>query len=274
MKLKIFATVFMATLGLGATSTVYAVENINYGLQDSGDKAGYTTVGKGKLVNLLPLVGQILGIVLSMIGVALFGLFLYAGIRWLIARGNEEDITKSKDIMEAAVIGMVIIFAAWGLASWVLKNLGVGGGEVTGDHTGVLSICVCTNPDDANDFTCDESVTKSECDSLCVGKRQDFIGGGEEGIGSDTSGGVPSCAELGGAVQAEADKSAEEFDQFFEEVNPNFSDTYACYCRDSNGHQWCVNIPDNQTSEVCIERCFSLFDAEVDKIESYHKCSS
>lgn len=129
MRFKIIILLPILTLGILAFSTSSA-SAAGYGLFDSAQKAGY--IGNaaepdiGRWANLLPLVGEILGIVLAMIGVALFGLLLYGGSRWLIARGNQEDITKAQDIIEAALIGMAIIFISLGVGNWVIGKL-VGG---------------------------------------------------------------------------------------------------------------------------------------------------
>lgn len=120
MKFRILTLLVLAVVTFLATPTVCSAKN--YGLSESGAKAGYTT-SKAGLTEAFPLAGKVLGVALSLISLALFGLLLYAGGRWLIARGNAEDVTKAKDIMEAALIGMIIIFGAWGIASFVLGKL-------------------------------------------------------------------------------------------------------------------------------------------------------
>ena len=59
--------------------------------------------------------GQIIGLVLSFIGVLFLGLMIYAGIMWMTAGGNEQTITKAKDLLVNAAIGIVIVFAAYAI---------------------------------------------------------------------------------------------------------------------------------------------------------------
>ena len=68
-------------------------------------------------------IGDILGIVLSFIGVLFLGLMIYAGITWMIASGNEQTITKAKDMLINATIGLVIVLAAYALTSFVGSQL-------------------------------------------------------------------------------------------------------------------------------------------------------
>ena len=63
--------------------------------------------------------GQIIGIVLSFIGVLFLILMIYAGISWMTANGNQEKVNKAKDLMINAIIGIIIIFAAYAITKFV-----------------------------------------------------------------------------------------------------------------------------------------------------------
>jgi len=64
-------------------------------------------------------VGQIVGLVLSFIGVIFLILMIYAGILWMTASGNEQQVTKAKGLMMNAIIGMIIVFAAYAITSFI-----------------------------------------------------------------------------------------------------------------------------------------------------------
>jgi len=53
---------------------------------------------------------------LSLLGLAFLVLLLYAGVVWVLARGNEEDITRAKTILIRALIGLAIILSSYGLS--------------------------------------------------------------------------------------------------------------------------------------------------------------
>lgn len=69
------------------------------------------------------LVGVIVKVVLEVVGTVFFLLVLYAGLNWMMARGNAEKIEKSKDMVIDAVIGIVIVSAAWAITNFVFENL-------------------------------------------------------------------------------------------------------------------------------------------------------
>lgn len=95
----------------------------DFGLDDTArhvnafnSQVGNTTPGVGFFQNRL---GQMIGLVLSMVGVIFFILIIYAGITWMLSGGNDQTITKSKDLIINATIGLVIVFAAYAITAYV-----------------------------------------------------------------------------------------------------------------------------------------------------------
>lgn len=66
--------------------------------------------------------GRIIGLILSFVGILFLALIIYAGISWMLAGGNEQTITKSKDLLVNAVIGLVIVFAAYAITIFVSQQ--------------------------------------------------------------------------------------------------------------------------------------------------------
>lgn len=50
-------------------------------------------------------------------------LILVGGFRWMTAGGNEEKVESAKKTLYAAIIGLVIILAGWGISVYVINNL-------------------------------------------------------------------------------------------------------------------------------------------------------
>jgi ABC-type phosphate transport system auxiliary subunit len=48
---------------------------------------------------------------------------LYAGFEWMTSGGNDEKTGAAKSRMLAAAIGLIIILAAYGLSSFVIKQI-------------------------------------------------------------------------------------------------------------------------------------------------------
>ena len=92
-----------------------------YGLDSSAKAADLSP----KEVNFPSKIGSIVGILLSFVGVLFFILIIYAGVMWMTAAGNEQQVSKAKDIIIAAVIGLVIVLSAYAITNFVGTNLSV-----------------------------------------------------------------------------------------------------------------------------------------------------
>lgn len=100
-------------LGTLAASPVYA--QINTGI---GNNLAIGNEDPEEIV--ISLINWVLGI-LALIAVIFI---LLGGFRWMTAGGNEESVEKAKEILIAAIIGLVIIMAAWGIALYAVTVLG------------------------------------------------------------------------------------------------------------------------------------------------------
>lgn len=64
-------------------------------------------------------VGQIVGTVLSFVGVLFLILMIYAGILWMTAQGNEQQVAKAKTLLINGIIGLIIVFSAYAITSFI-----------------------------------------------------------------------------------------------------------------------------------------------------------
>jgi len=67
------------------------------------------------------LIGRIIRTVLGLLGIIFLVLMVYAGFLWMTARGEEEPVTKAKDIIKQSIIGVIIIFLAYALTGFVIN---------------------------------------------------------------------------------------------------------------------------------------------------------
>ncbi|MFA5133381.1 MAG: pilin [Patescibacteria group bacterium] len=87
----------------------------------------------GKITNPLPtadvptLIGQIIRAVLGVVGSIALLMFLYGGFMWLTSAGNEQKITKGKNIIVWAIIGLAVIFLSYALVGFVINSISQGG---------------------------------------------------------------------------------------------------------------------------------------------------
>jgi len=102
-------------------SLVSDTANAQYMLKEFAGKAGYSTTGVSASVT--DSAQRIINIGLSVVGYIFFAVALYAGIRWLTAMGNEEHVTKAREALQAAVIGMAIVAMSYAVTNLVFKSL-------------------------------------------------------------------------------------------------------------------------------------------------------
>ena len=84
-------------------------------------------VGAGGDYTLNDLMRKVVGLARWIFGITgslalLF--FIYGGVMFLISGGNSERVTKAKQIIIGAVIGLIIVFTAYMIIGFVMKTMG------------------------------------------------------------------------------------------------------------------------------------------------------
>ena len=154
---KIFLTAIVI-LALSAPLFVAA-----QGLKDAGkilDKAADTSK-TGLSSNLGDTIATVIKTVLALVGTIFLVLTIYAGILWMTAQGEEDKVTKAKDIIKASVIGLVIIMSAYAITAFVTTKLGgATGASNTSNQAETTGCCIGQGFGSA---TCTENILKSKC---------------------------------------------------------------------------------------------------------------
>jgi len=83
------------------------------------DGAGY-----GDSLTAESFISLIVTTALSFIGLLFLILAIYGGYIWMIARGNEQEVDKAKQIIQNSIIGLVIVIAAYAISWYVINILG------------------------------------------------------------------------------------------------------------------------------------------------------
>lgn len=110
----------------------------SYGLSETQQATGgLLPTGIAGKQTIPEVVGAIVSAGLGLIGVVFFLLILYAGFSWMIAMGNTEKVSKAKEMLEAAIIGLVIVLASYAIATFVFTSLG-GGSESVSPSGGIV----------------------------------------------------------------------------------------------------------------------------------------
>lgn len=89
-----------------------------YGLHDTDKTA--TNLPTSKVGWDVPtLIGKIVGAGLAFVGVLFFILMIYGGLLWMTAQGNEQRVTKAKDLIIAAIVGLIIVLSAYAITAYI-----------------------------------------------------------------------------------------------------------------------------------------------------------
>lgn len=66
---------------------------------------------------------SVIRIILGFLGIVAVVIILLGGFKWMTAGGNEDKVGEAKKLITAGVIGLVIIIAAFAIATFVLDAL-------------------------------------------------------------------------------------------------------------------------------------------------------
>ena len=91
------------------------------GLEQLGGASGYSTNVTETTVSAIA--GTAVSIFLSILGIIFVALMLYGGYLWMMARGSEEEVTRAKELIRAAIIGLIIIVAAYAISYFVFSRI-------------------------------------------------------------------------------------------------------------------------------------------------------
>lgn len=126
MKKIIFITVLAFSLLLPFTPNTQAAGLLNSQTKDQvidngqvmGAEAGYGSTP------VIFVIESIIKIVLGLLAIIFVVLLIIAGFKWMTAQGNEDDVKHAKASIKTAIIGLVIVLAAYGITFFVFKYLG------------------------------------------------------------------------------------------------------------------------------------------------------
>ncbi|MBU0597343.1 hypothetical protein KJ641_04565 [Patescibacteria group bacterium] len=96
----------------------------SFGVGTLGDASGnLNTVAGGAGVDTSQsvgtIVGQIIKVALTLVGLIFLVLTVYAGFMWMTARGEPDKVEKAKKIISSSLIGMFIVVTAYAITALV-----------------------------------------------------------------------------------------------------------------------------------------------------------
>jgi len=94
--------------------------------QDLGGSLLQTTAEKNagyKNTSIDVIIGTVISTLLAILGVIFLVLIVYAGYIWMIARGDEAKVEKSKNTIINSTIGLIIVLGAYAISYFVLSRV-------------------------------------------------------------------------------------------------------------------------------------------------------
>lgn len=74
-------------------------------------------------VSLQDMIKGVVQIILGFLGIIAVLIILWGGFIWMTAAGDPDKVDKAKKMIYSGIIGLVIIFAAYAIASFVVNSL-------------------------------------------------------------------------------------------------------------------------------------------------------
>ena len=66
---------------------------------------------------------QVLNVLLGFLGIIAVIVILLGGFKWMTAGGNEDKVAEAKKLIGAGIVGLVIILAAYAIATYVINTI-------------------------------------------------------------------------------------------------------------------------------------------------------
>lgn len=121
-------------LTVGVTALV-AIPAFAAGSADYGTIPSLSSINKGVSgsavfgsSNLSEIIAGVISVILGFLGVITVLIILWGGFIWMTAAGEPDKVDKAKKMIYSGIIGLVIIFAAYAIANFVMSAIGTATG--------------------------------------------------------------------------------------------------------------------------------------------------
>ncbi|MFA6537609.1 MAG: pilin [Patescibacteria group bacterium] len=126
-KTKIITMVLL--LGLFLPTAIFATAQ-KIEIKDGGGKLlttgvtnNKTALGMENSASVPDIVANVIKFVMAIVGMVMLVLTVYAGVLWMTAGGSVENIEKAKKLLKNAVIGLILIMAAYTVTDFAVVNI-------------------------------------------------------------------------------------------------------------------------------------------------------
>ena len=122
MKKKIIKTVMICAASAFMLASVFSLPAF---AQISSDNLGLSYGNNIGLSNKDPrdIAVNIIQVLLGFLAIIVVIIILLGGFKWMTAGGNEDKVAEAKKLISAGIVGLIVILASWGIASFVVGTI-------------------------------------------------------------------------------------------------------------------------------------------------------
>ena len=119
-KMKQIIIALALVVGMGALAAPVSVGAVDvFQPCTTGGSTGAVCAGKGE--NAKKIIGTIVNTLLFLVGVTSVIVIIIGGIMYTTSGGDSGGVTKAKNTILYAVVGLVVAFMAFAIVNWVVK---------------------------------------------------------------------------------------------------------------------------------------------------------
>jgi hypothetical protein len=124
-KIIILFIVFIISLqfisvAIAGIDEAFKTDGVNSKLNKAAKYAGYEIISDDPFF----LISTIINLILSFLGVIFLILMIYGGYQWMTAGGDEQKVEKAKGLIRNAIIGLIVVIAAYAISYFVVAKFG------------------------------------------------------------------------------------------------------------------------------------------------------
>ena len=117
------ASISLGLVGLLVVPALTSAQVPTPNSSNFGLNTNFNNVGVKSDRDIQGTIAQIINIILGFLGIIAVIIILAGGFKWMTAGGNEAKVGEARKMIIQGVIGLVIIFAAWAIAAFVVTQL-------------------------------------------------------------------------------------------------------------------------------------------------------
>jgi len=120
---KIFCPIIIPVFFFLLLTAIAPAQAAGLGGAFSANTLGAAASGYSTGTDIYQIISAIIDTVLSLLGIIFVILIIYGGITWMTSEGEEARVEKAQRIMREAVVGLIIVMAAYAISFFIISAL-------------------------------------------------------------------------------------------------------------------------------------------------------